>query len=154
MAPSEMMAWTEDADQLPSVPGAYALLVVTQSSIPHPSRRMGNAPPLPAGVYIYLGSARGPGGIRARCARHLRVTKSRHWHVDHLAAAARPGSVRAAPFANDTECGLGARLTARPDLAVPVPGFGNSDCRTCASHLFRIDSAIPETRLLGLLSGV
>ncbi|MCG8512479.1 MAG: GIY-YIG nuclease family protein [Rhodospirillales bacterium] len=153
MAFSGMTAWADDAARLPAEPGAYALLIATKREIPHPSRRQGDETGLPAGTYVYLGSARGPGGIRARCARHLRTDKSLRWHVDHLSAVAVPGGVKAVPFPDDTECGLSSRLAARPDLAAAVPGFGNSDCRICESHLFRLHSAVGAKAVLVALRG-
>lgn len=36
------------------------------------------------GVYLYVGSAFGPGGVRARVGRHLRMRKKPHWHLDYL----------------------------------------------------------------------
>jgi Uri superfamily endonuclease len=148
-----MTTWVDEAERLPALPGAYTLCVVTRESIPHPSKQLNSPPPLSVGTYVYLGSARGPGGIRARCARHLRRDKSRRWHVDHLTADAVSLSVRAAPFPKSDECGLCARLAARPDLAAPVPGFGNSDCRTCESHLFRILGDTEIDGILEVLSG-
>ncbi|MFO8145391.1 MAG: DUF123 domain-containing protein, partial [Candidatus Syntrophosphaera sp.] len=35
-----------------------------------------------------VGSARGPGGLAARIARHQREPKPRHWHIDYLRAHA------------------------------------------------------------------
>jgi Uri superfamily endonuclease len=39
---------------------------------------------LPAGRYLYCGSAKGPGGLKARLSRHMRRGKSVRWHVDQL----------------------------------------------------------------------
>jgi len=39
---------------------------------------------LSAGCYLYCGSAKGPGGFKARLSRHMRRGKSLHWHVDQL----------------------------------------------------------------------
>ena len=36
------------------------------------------------GFYLYVGSAFGPGGVRARVSRHYRKTKQHHWHIDYL----------------------------------------------------------------------
>jgi Uri superfamily endonuclease len=83
----------------------------------------------PAGEYVYTGSARR--NFEARIARHLRREKTLHWHIDYLLAA--PGvSVTAVLRADTDECALNQ---ATPG-AVPVPGFGASDCRRgCGSHL-------------------
>ncbi len=116
-------------DRLPAAAGAYILLVelAEETAVRLPRR----APViLAAGCYLYCGSARGPGGIRARVARHMRRDKSVRWHIDQLTAA---GIVRGAwTFPGGDECALVAGLAALP---VPIPGFGSSDCPTCRSHL-------------------
>ena len=101
---------------------------------------------LPPGLYLYAGSAWGPGGIRARVGRHLRHPKSRVWHIDRLTEAAPVDDVIAFPGAR--ECAIvaalpGARecaiVAALPGARVPVPRFGASDCRRCESHLLAVD---------------
>ncbi|MGE5504370.1 MAG: GIY-YIG nuclease family protein, partial [Actinomycetota bacterium] len=82
------------------------------------------------GRYLYCGSARGPGGLRARVGRHMRKGKVVRWHVDRLTEAGRV--VGAWVFEGGDECGLVARLA---HLPVPIPGFGSSDCKVCPSHL-------------------
>jgi Uri superfamily endonuclease len=86
---------------------------------------------LPAGRYVYTGSARR--GLEARIARHLRHGKDKHlrWHVDYLLAA--PGCAVTDVERHDAdECALNRAVGG----SVPVPGFGASDCRSgCGSHL-------------------
>jgi len=88
---------------------------------------------LPQGVYIYVGSAWGPGGIRARLGRHLRGGGALHWHIDYLRLHALP---LAAWIAVDQclECAWAKQLLHVPGARVGVPGFGASDCR-CVTHL-------------------
>jgi len=38
------------------------------------------------GVYLYVGSARGFGGLKARLRRHLSRDKKMRWHIDYLTA--------------------------------------------------------------------
>ncbi|MGC9523845.1 MAG: GIY-YIG nuclease family protein, partial [Anaerolineae bacterium] len=47
----------------------------------------------PEGTYLYVGSAWGPGGLRARLSRHLRGSPKVRWHVDYLRAHADPIAV-------------------------------------------------------------
>jgi Uri superfamily endonuclease len=101
-----------------------------------------NGVTLSAGRYVYAGSARGPGGLRARIARHLRRGKPRHWHVDHLTEAAT--SLRAFPVAGGNECALVGKLLKSKRYRHPLPGFGSSDCRRCVSHL--LESLIGENQ--------
>jgi len=122
-----------DPANLTTQPGAYALLLPVRRRLTLDLPALGN-PSLPAGLYVYAGSARGPGGIRARVARHLRGDKALHWHIDRITAHVRPSDVAA--FPGGDECGIVSQLLA--DATVPIPGFGSSDCRGCAAHLLRL----------------
>ncbi|MGO8837631.1 MAG: GIY-YIG nuclease family protein [Limisphaerales bacterium] len=42
------------------------------------------------GYYLYVGSAFGPGGLRARIGHHLESTAAPHWHIDYLLQVATP----------------------------------------------------------------
>ena len=123
---------TDGTEPLPTGPGAYVLILDVERSLP---LRVATLPRihLPPGRYAYVGSAKGPGGIRARVRRHLKQDKKRHWHVDHLTAGARVDEVIAHPGAE--ECDLVDRLLAKRGATSPVAGFGSSDCKRCASHL-------------------
>lgn len=127
--------WVRTASRLPAVPGAYPLLIELGRPCPLPPRFAGDLPP---GAYLYLGSARGGGGIRARCTRHMARDKALRWHVDWLTTRAR--LVRALPFPGGDECALAHALL--PLATVPVPGFGSSDCAACPSHLLAVAPAI------------
>ena len=41
---------------------------------------------LQPGYYVYLGSALGPGGLRARITHHQKLSPRPHWHIDYLRA--------------------------------------------------------------------
>lgn len=117
------------AQTLPNVGGAYVLWIDLETALPI---ALPKRPPvtLPPGRYLYCGSAKGPGGIRARVGRHMRREKSIRWHVDHLTCH---GVVRGAwVFPDGDECALVATLAHLPS---PIPGFGSSDCPHCRSHL-------------------
>ena len=117
---------------LPAKPGAYLLLLRLAAPLPLRIPALGTAM-LPAGCYVYAGSARGPGGIRARAGRHLLRGKPLRWHVDRLTETAAARWAFAVP--GGRECDLVQALLARPDYEVALAGFGSSDCRRCASHL-------------------
>lgn len=125
--------------------GAYALVIELAREIPLPPRFEGSLAP---GRYLYAGSANGPGGIAARVARHLRPRKTRHWHVDWLTGA---GAVTAAvALPGGSECAVVTALLGH-GAAVPVPGFGASDCRACAAHLLEIPEGLDIEVVLGSL---
>ncbi len=68
-------------------PGTFALVLRrTDASAPCVGR-LGRLALRP-GHYVYVGSAQGPGGVRARLSRHLRQATRPHWHIDYLTAAA------------------------------------------------------------------
>lgn len=128
-----------DARTLPARPGAYLMTICLEQRLDLDARGIG-ATTLAPGTYVYCGSARGPGGIRARIAHHLRAEKRAHWHIDRLTAAGRVTAVAAAP--EGSECALFAAVSGLRGASVPAPGFGSSDCRSCAAHLVRIDDEI------------
>jgi Uri superfamily endonuclease len=121
--------FVSDAAEAPAVSGAYLLLV----TLPRPLRIALPRRPeatLQPGRFIYAGSARGPGGLRARLARHQHAGKTLHWHIDRITVAATVLGAWIVP--GGEEC---AFVTALAHLPVPLPGFGSTDCRRCASHL-------------------
>jgi Uri superfamily endonuclease len=130
-----------EAAGLPSVAGAYALLIRLDGDAHIRAGALG-VHGFAAGLYVYAGSARGPGGIRARVSRHLRSEKRAHWHVDHLLARGRILDVAAVEGGN--ECALIDAFAALPGASVPVAGFGATDCRRCAAHL----AAVPDGTIL------
>ncbi|MBC8158850.1 MAG: GIY-YIG nuclease family protein [Rhodospirillales bacterium] len=130
--------WVGVADDLPALPGAYALHILLDKAVPLPGRWSGRR--MEAGEYLYFGSARGPGGIRARCARHFRSDKKRHWHVDWLTIVTE--NLRAVAFPNGSECDLTTRALEMPDVSISVDGFGSSDCRRCKTHLLTLSPEI------------
>lgn len=126
-------AWVSRADALPQARGAYALFIEIKKSPVLPPKFSHHR--LKPGTYLYAGSARGPGGIKARCARHLAETKTRRWHVDWLTSQATRLKVLALP--DMTECALIHILSVRGENVFPLPRFGSSDCRTCPAHLMK-----------------
>jgi histidyl-tRNA synthetase len=120
--------FVERAQAAPAAPGAYALWL--RLAAPLAASAGKNRAVLSPGDYLYCGSARGPGGLRARLVRHIRREKRAHWHVDQLTCLADiPGAF---VLEGGDECALNEALRALP---IPFPGFGSSDCPRCASHL-------------------
>lgn len=116
---------------VPAVPGAYVLAVELAAALPLALPR--RAPvTLAAGRYLYCGSACGPGGLRARLARHFRMDKAIRWHIDRLTAAGTGTVLGALAYPGGDECALAAALS---DFPAPLTGFGSSDCQRCRSHL-------------------
>ena len=129
-----------DQTALPAVSGAYLLWIELGAPTPLPRRFGGSLPP---GRYVYLGSARGPGGLRARCSRHLARPDRRHWHVDWLTPPATRLTVLA--FIGGDECNLLGRLCHLPGISVPVPGFGSSEPKNSVPVSFSTTSLISHS---------
>ena len=120
-----------DAADAPPLPGAYVLAVELAAplAVTLPNRPAASLGP---GHYLYCGSARGPGGLRARLSRHMRRGKTIRWHIDRLTET---GAVLGAWFfPGGDECELVATLSSLP---VPIAGFGSTDCAGCRSHLLQ-----------------
>jgi len=124
------MGFYTSAEDIPALPGAYVLAVELSQPI---ALTLANRRPvsLPAGRYLYCGSAKGPGGLRPRIARHMRRGKAIRWHIDHLTEAG--GVLGAWTFVGGHECELVSALA----LPTPIEGFGSSDCPRCKGHLLR-----------------
>jgi len=126
---------------IPPVPGTYLLHLKATENISLQIGRMGLFD-LAVGWYIYVGSARGPGGLRARINRHMRADKPLHWHIDALTALIPVQGVWIDMSSERLECVWARRLAEMPEVREPIPSFGSSDCQ-CWTHLF----AVPEEAL-------
>ena len=72
--------------------GTYALVLASTKAAPVRVGKLGSLQ-LQPGFYVYVGSAHGPGGLRARLAHHLEPTARPHWHIDYLRAHTNPEEV-------------------------------------------------------------
>ncbi len=116
-----------------SAPGVYALLLILPYERATVVGKLGTFR-FPAGYYLYLGSARGPGGLSGRLARHCQPGKRVHWHIDYLQPEALIEQMWALATTEPLECRWAAGALGLPGAAVPAPRFGASDCR-CPAHL-------------------
>jgi Uri superfamily endonuclease len=126
----------QDDLSLPDGPGTYVLWVRLTGRMTVQVGKLGTIT-LPHGMYAYVGSARGPGGLRARLQRHLRPDKPIHWHIDAVTALVPVQAIWFESSPERLECRWARTLAALPDIATPFPGFGSSDCR-CRSHFLAV----------------
>jgi len=140
---------TETTADLPASPGTYALLLRLDAPASLTVGRLGSFT-FPSGDYVYVGSARGPGGLQARVRRHARADKRHRWHIDYLLAHARLLAVHAIPGAQRRECAWAMTLLRLPGATVVAPRFGASDCR-CSAHLVHFPEGITVERLRQVL---
>ncbi len=127
-------------------PGTYALILRCAGSAEVSVGRLGTLP-LRRGWYVYIGSARGPGGLRARLLHHLRPVVRPHWHIDYLRHHAAVGvkEVWTTCDRRATEHSWSRAFGRAPGALAPFAGFGSSDC-DCHAHLFYF-SRRPATTL-------
>lgn len=136
---------TIQADTITNLAGAYLLVI----DLPDPcivTRPRHPPVNLPPGRYAYCGSAYGPGGLRARIARHLKQAKTIRWHVDQLTSTGSVIHVHVEPGGN--ECTILKHLLGQPGVGVPIQGFGSSDCRTCPAHLISLPALVEISDLI------
>jgi Uri superfamily endonuclease len=123
--------------------GSYLLVLLLQDCINVEVGRLGLCSFVP-GVFVYTGSALGPGGAPARIGRHLSRRKAPRWHIDYLDAVAPIIAVSVAYGSERRECRWSQRLRALEGCYAPVAGFGSSDCRDgCPAHLWRLPDDLP-----------
>jgi len=124
-------------DRLRSDPGTYVLLLCAEETQSIEVGALGTMTVRP-GWYVYVGSAFGPGGLRARVQRHARGDGALHWHVDYLRAVTTLATVWCTHDDERRECTWVTLLRNAPGSRVPMDGFGASDC-DCPAHLVAFD---------------
>lgn len=133
-------ALTACISALPSSGGAYALQLYLSRSYRIQVGKFAQSI-FPAGKYIYLGSALGPGGLHARLGRHLRGAGKPHWHIDYLRCLAEVQAIGYALAGCESsrqplECTWSQELARLPGAYIPLVGFGSGDCHSgCQAHL-------------------
>ena len=115
-------------------PGTYALILLSTKQGVIRIGRLGRLR-LQPGFYVYVGSALGPGGVRARVAHHQRVSPRPRWHIDYLRARTRLVEVWCCYDRVQREHQWASALELVPGAGIPLARFGASDCH-CASHLY------------------
>lgn len=133
-----------DISSLKPAPGTYALILRSDSNASVQVGRWGRIA-LTLGYYIYVGSAFGPGGVKARVSRHWRMGKRVHWHIDYLRDFVTPTVVWVSYEPEHLEHQWAQVLCETEGINSTV-GFGCSDCK-CDSHLFHC-SRQPDISLL------
>jgi Uri superfamily endonuclease len=114
--------------------GTYALVLGASAQSTITVGKIGKIK-LHKGHYLYVGSAFGPGGVRARVKRHCCIRKPRHWHIDYIRPALKLSEVWYTYDPQKQEHRWADILMGIDDMQQPLKGFGASDCQ-CNSHLF------------------
>ena len=120
-----------------SRPGTYALILRATSRRIIRVGGLGRLAMQP-GFYVYVGSALGSGGLKARVGHHLRPVKSPHWHIDYLRRETEGVAIWYAYGTVRQECAWANAFSSLKGSVIPLRGFGSSDCR-CSAHLSFFD---------------
>jgi len=124
------------AAELPDAKGTYVLIAFVPQMKRLEVGRLGLYDLIP-GFYAYVGSAFGPGGLRARLQHHLESVAQPHWHIDYLLRQAEPVEVWYAVSERKLEQHLARVLAESPAFRTPIRRFGSSDYRRSrTTHLF------------------
>ena len=93
------------------------------------------------GIYAYVGSAFGGGGLKSRLSRHLKTAKKCRWHIDYIRRHMKAVSLWYTTESAEAEHRI-AQTFIGMGAGIPMKGFGSSDCK-CITHLFHLES-VPE----------
>ncbi|HSO07781.1 MAG TPA: GIY-YIG nuclease family protein [Pelomicrobium sp.] len=129
--------------------GTYVLLLESAAAGRCRVGALGALPLVP-GVYAYVGSALGPGGLPARLGHHARRAARPHWHIEYLRRQLPLAGVWLDAGGGRLEHAWAETLGQARGVAA-VPGFGCSDCG-CASHLLHFADPPTAARLRRLLT--
>lgn len=121
-------------DGISSQPGSYLLVFSSEQTVSIKVGRLGMIE-LDSGYYFYIGSAFGPGGVRARVRHHHGISKRPHWHLDYIRPSLSLLEVWYSVDVNRYEHEWANILHDTLQMQVPLCGFGASDCQ-CHSHFF------------------
>jgi Uri superfamily endonuclease len=130
-------------------PGTYVLVLSSRSTDLIQIGRLG-ALQLQSGFYVYVGSALGPGGVRARLAHHLKPSRRPHWHIDYLRAHTRVEEIWYCLDTRRLEHIWAEHIKLVEEVSIPLVGFGSTDCR-CESHLFSFERRLSHERFRQVL---
>ena len=118
---------------IPDAPGTYVLIL----NIPFKNKlhvgKLGCIS-FPSGFYAYVGSAMGPGGLKARLNHHLKTEKSPHWHIDYLTLQPFITQIWYTICPEKVECTWSKNLSYISGEILHRK-FGASDCQ-CLTHFY------------------
>ena len=117
-------------------PGTYALVFLCKTPFHAVIGKFGPIR-IATGYWVYVGSAFGPGGLRARLAHHLKPSTRPHWHLDYIKCGLHPVEIWATDDDVKRECGWAGVFSELKGATRPIAGFGASDC-SCRSHLIHL----------------
>jgi Uri superfamily endonuclease len=138
--------------ELPPDPGTYVLVLRLHWECVIDVGSLGELKFAP-GLWLYCGSANGPGGLAARVAHHASFSERPRWHIDYLRFAGSPVEVWYRTGAGNLEHSWAETLSGMEGIEAGPAGFGSSDCG-CPAHLFHCGETDVFDRFAGLAGPV
>ena len=132
------------------VSGTYLLEIFAEKEFEITAKKFTGVK-FPPGFYYYSGSAQK--GYNSRLTRHLKETKTIHWHIDYLTTIKTNKITTIFLFENaprDRECEVVQTLIKIFHLDDSFSGFGNGDCKTCGTHLLYSKEKINHSQFTSL----
>jgi Uri superfamily endonuclease len=121
-----------------SSPGTYAIMLTPNAERSIKIGKLGMLR-VQSGYYIYVGSAFGPGGLKARLAHHKRISNRPRWHIDYLRKVTQIEEFWYTYDSRHLEHQWAKIVAAAKGAEAPFAGFGSSDCN-CRAHLYYFKS--------------
>ncbi len=147
---------TKCLEDIPRRPGSYILILEIVKDITVNVGSLGIIL-FKKGFYMYIGSARGPGGLRARLTRHLKGPSHVKWHIDYLTSKdeVKTIAVVVSETSLDVEEAISKEMLRQKCVEPGIKGFGSSDKRS-VTHLFSCTCSLQECVkvILGTLSNL
>ncbi len=124
------------SQEIPKKGGGYVIILYVEKTIwINLFKKLVKIEP---GFYAYVGSACGPGGLRARILRHLKRSKKIRWHIDRITSNVSAKAVRVI-YSDKVQGNLFERRVSSCLFSKGlnyIERFGSSDDRENVSHLF------------------
>jgi len=122
--------------------GNYILFINVEKDITlYTRRRMFH---VSKGLYIYVGSAGGKGGLKARLNRYLYGRRRDFWHIDYLLSSPGVRLLMVKCIYNDNPKYYESLISRRLNQVLEfLPNFGSSDSKGDLSHLFKCKNVDP-----------
>lgn len=122
--------------KIPSGHGTYALVYRCDTPFAAVAGKLGPVS-FATGHWVYVGSAFGPGGLKARLNHHLIPSLRPHWHLDYVKHALTPLEIWLTTDSDKHEHAWASDLWHLKGASCPIAGFGASDC-ACRAHLIHL----------------
>lgn len=134
----EILAMADsEINGMPNKKGTYALVMFLHAKRTITIGKLGPFVFDP-GWYVYIGSAFGSGGLRARTNHHKRRKRRLFWHVDYLREIVPIAEIWFSYGPRVAEHDWAQLIAKMCGAVIPVRGFGSQGCKEgCVSHLIR-----------------